>query len=299
VFICGSNAFQPASLPIARAGDALDVIHTVAELRTRLAKERSIALVPTMGNLHAGHISLVEEAKRHGRCIVASIFVNRLQFEPGGDFDRYPRTLKEDCEKLEAAGCHVVFAPDERELYPGPQEIVLAPPKAAEQLCGDFRPGHFQGVVTVVAKLFNIVAPHTAVFGRKDYQQLFVIRELVRQLNYPIAIVGVPTSRDPDGLAMSSRNGYLSREERAEAARLNRNLNRIKDLVASGRRDFDALCGSAAADLTAAGWRVDYVALRNRSKLAPPGPEERDLVVLGAAWLGKTRLIDNLEMDAP
>lgn len=277
----------------------MDVIHTVVELRTRLAKEPSIAFVPTMGNLHAGHIALVEEARKHGTCIVASLFVNRLQFEPGGDFDRYPRTMKEDCEKLAAAGCHVVFAPDERELYPAAQEIVLEPPKAAGQLCGDFRPGHFQGVVTVVAKLFNIVAPHTAIFGRKDYQQLFVIRELVRQMNYPIAIVGVQTMRDPDGLAMSSRNGYLSREERAEAVRLSRNLKRIKDLVTAGRRDFDALCESAIADLTAAGWRVDYVALRNRSRLAPPGPEDRDLVVLGAAWLGKTRLIDNLEMDAP
>jgi pantoate--beta-alanine ligase len=277
----------------------MDVAHTVAELRERLKGESSIAFVPTMGNLHAGHISLVEEAKRHGTCIVASIFVNRLQFEPGGDFDRYPRTLAEDCEKLAAAGCDVVFAPDERELYPSAQEIVLAPPKAAAQLCGDFRPGHFQGVVTVVAKLFNIVAPHTAVFGRKDYQQLFVIRELVRQMNYPVAIVGVETMRESDGLAMSSRNGYLTREERAEAVRLSRNLRRIRDAIAGGRRDFEALCESASADLTAAGWRVDYVALRNRSRLAPPGPGERDLVVLGAAWLGRTRLIDNLEMDGP
>ena len=277
----------------------MDVIHTVAEIRARLAQEPSIAFAPTMGNLHAGHLALVEEAGRHGRCVVASIFVNRLQFEPGGDFDRYPRTLEQDCGKLAAAGCDVVFAPDERELYPAAQEIVLAPPKAAAQLCGDFRPGHFQGVVTVVAKLFNIVAPHTAVFGRKDYQQLFVIRELVRQLNYPVAIVGVQTMRESDGLAMSSRNGYLTPEERAEAVRLNRILARIRDRVAAGRRDFDALCESATADLTAAGWRVDYVALRNRSRLAPPGPDERDLVVLGAAWLGRTRLIDNLEVDAP
>ena len=151
---------------------------------------------------------------------MASIFVNRLQFEPGGDFDRYPRTLARDCEQLAQAGCHVVFAPDEKELYPGPQEILLTPPKAAEQLCGDFRPGHFQGVVTVVAKLFNIVAPHTAIFGRKDYQQLYVIRALVRQMNYPIAIVGVETIREPDGLAMSSRNSYLSSEERTVAVRL-------------------------------------------------------------------------------
>ena len=277
----------------------MDVIHTVARLRERLARETAIAFVPTMGHLHAGHIALVEEARRHGGCVVASIFVNRLQFEPGGDFDRYPRTLDEDCRRLAAAGCDVVFAPDEAELYPSPQEIVLAPPKSAAQLCGDFRPGHFQGVVTVVAKLFNIVRPHVAVFGRKDYQQLFVIRELVAQLNYPVTIVGVETRRDPDGLAMSSRNGYLSPAERAEAVRLTRNLEAVVAGIRSGRRDFDALCESATADLTGAGWRVDYVAVRNRSRLAVPQAGDRDLVVLGAAWLGRTRLIDNREADSP
>lgn len=276
----------------------MDVIHTVDGLRRRLKGEPSIAFVPTMGNLHAGHLALVAEARRRGTCIVASLFVNRLQFEPGGDFDRYPRTLAEDCAKLERAGCHVVFAPDEAELYPEPQEILVAPPKLAGQLCGDFRPGHFQGVATVVAKLFNIVAPHTAVFGRKDYQQLAVIRVLARQMNYPVAIVGVETVREPDGLAMSSRNGYLSSEERTEAVRLNRNLNRIKGLAEAGSRDFEALCAFAIKDLTDAGWRVDYVAVRNQSGLAPPGPSDRDLVVLGAAWLGRTRLIDNVEFRA-
>ena len=276
----------------------MDVIHTVAELRARLAGEKSVVLVPTMGNLHAGHLALVEEAKRHGACTVASLFVNRLQFEPGGDFDRYPRTLAEDCAKLERAGCHVAFAPEERELYPEPQEILLQPPKLAEQLCGDFRPGHFQGVVTVVAKLFNIVAPHTAIFGRKDYQQLAVIRALVRQLNYPIAIVGVETVREPDGLALSSRNGYLSSGERTEAVRLNRNLRRIKEKIEAGERDFGALCSFAIKDLTDAGWKVDYVAVRHQRGLALPGPADRDLVVLAAAWLGKTRLIDNLEIRA-
>ena len=276
----------------------MDVIHTVEELRARLKGETSIVLVPTMGNLHAGHLALVEEARRHGTCIVASIFVNRLQFEPGGDFDRYPRTLADDCAKLEEAGCHVVFAPDEQELYPQPQEIVLTPPKLAAQLCGDFRPGHFQGVVTVVAKLFNIVAPHTAVFGRKDYQQLAVIRALVRQLNYAIAIVGVDTIREPDGLAMSSRNGYLSSGERTEAVRLNKNLRRIKDLAEGGSHDFEALCAFAIKDLTDAGWKVDYVAVRQQSGLGIPGPSDHDLVVLGAAWLGRTRLIDNVEFRA-
>jgi pantoate--beta-alanine ligase len=276
----------------------MDVIHTVAELRARLAGEKSVVLVPTMGNLHAGHLALVEEARRHGACIVASLFVNRLQFEPGGDFDRYPRTLADDCAKLERAGCHVAFAPEEKELYPEPQEILLQPPKLAEQLCGDFRPGHFQGVVTVVAKLFNIVAPHTAIFGRKDYQQLAVIRALVRQLNYPIAIVGVETVREPDGLALSSRNGYLSSGERTEAVRLNRNLRRIKEKIEAGERDFGALCSFAIKDLTDAGWKVDYVAVRHQRGLALPGPADRDLVVLAAAWLGKTRLIDNLEIRA-
>ncbi len=279
-------------------GSRLEVVSTVEALRARLRGEASVVLVPTMGNLHAGHLALVAEARRHGSCVVASIFVNRLQFEPGGDFDRYPRTLERDCELLAAAGCHVVFAPGESELYPEPQEIRLAPPKAAEQLCGEFRPGHFEGVVTVVAKLFNIVAPHTAVFGRKDYQQLFVIRTLVRQMNYPVRIVGVDTVREPDGLAMSSRNGYLSSEERTKAVRLGRELRAVKAAIESGRRDHEALCEIATANLTAAGWRVDYVALRNQSGLAVPGPADRDLVVLGAAWLGRTRLIDNLEIRA-
>jgi len=276
-------------------GAKLEVVHAVAELRARLKGEKSVVLVPTMGNLHAGHIALVKEARKRGACVVASIFVNRLQFEPGGDFERYPRTLARDCEMLAKAGCDVVFAPDEQELYPQPQEILLVPPKAAAQLCGEFRPGHFLGVVTVVAKLFNIVAPQTAVFGRKDYQQLYVIRALVRQMNYPIAIVGVDTIREPDGLAMSSRNGYLSSEERTMAVRLSQNLMRIKTLAEGGRRDFGALCQSASEDLTAAGWRVDYVAVRNQSELAVPGPGDRDLVILGAAWLGSTRLIDNVE----
>jgi len=274
----------------------MDLIRTVADLRKRLNGERSIAFVPTMGNLHAGHLALVEVARKHGGCVVASIFVNRLQFDPGGDFDRYPRTLGADRAKLEAAGCHVVFAPDEREMYPAPQEIVVTPPNAAAQLEGEFRPGHFQGVTTVVSKLFNVVAPHTAIFGKKDYQQMHVIRALVKQLNFGVEIVGVETVREPDGLAMSSRNGYLTREERSEAVRLSKNLGRIKERLAGGARDFERLTKSAEADLAAHGWRVDYVALRNRSDLAAPRPNERELVVLAAASLGKTRLIDNLEI---
>src|SRR5258706_11646839 len=249
-----------------------------------------------MGNLHDGHISLVDLAKRHGRCIVTSVFVNRLQFDAGGDFDRYPRTFPADCAKLEEAGAHVVFAPDEREMYPTTQEIAITPPKVAEALEGEHRPGHFQGVATVVAKLFNVVGPDAAVFGKKDYQQLRVIRELVRQLNFAIEIVAAETIREPDGLAMSSRNGYLTREERAEAVRLQRNLRRVGDAVEKGNADFARLTQEAGADLARRGWRVDYVALRNRTTLAPPGPDDRELVLLAAAWLGNTRLIDNLEI---
>ena len=274
----------------------MDLIHTSSELRARLRNERSIAFVPTMGGLHGGHLALVELARKHGKCVVVSIFVNRLQFEPGGDFDRYPRELDNDCKMLERAGCDVVFAPDEREMYPVPQEIVVTPPKAALQLCGDFRPGHFQGVVTVVTKLFNIVAPHAAIFGKKDYQQLQVIQALVKQLNFGIEIVGAETVREKDGLAMSSRNGYLTAQEWSEAVRLSQNLQRIKSRIEAGDRDFDALTRAAVADLTAHGWRVDYVEVRNRSQLAPPGMGDRELVILAAAWLGKTRLIDNIEV---
>jgi len=277
----------------------MDLIHTVSELRARLKGEDSVVLVPTMGNLHAGHLALVEIARKRGNCVVASIFVNRLQFEPGGDFDRYPRTLRRDCELLAAAGCDVAFAPDEREMYPEPQEVMVTPPKAAEQLCGDFRPGHFHGVVTVVSKLFNIVRPHGAVFGKKDYQQLHVIRALERQLNFGIDIVGAETVREPDGLAMSSRNGYLSPQEREEAVRLSRNLKHIRREVEGGSRDFTRLCEAAESDLASHGWKVDYVAVRAQSTLMPPAAAERELVALAAAHIGNTRLIDNFEITAP
>jgi pantoate--beta-alanine ligase len=276
----------------------MDVIHTIAELRARLKGEPSVALVPTMGNLHGGHLSLVDLAHRHGKCVVASIFVNRLQFEAGGDFDKYPRTLERDCELLEKAGCHVAFAPDEKQMYPAPQEIHVAPPKVALQLDGDFRPGHFQGVCTVVAKLFNIVAPDAAVFGKKDYQQLHVIRALERQLDFGIGIVGGETVREADGLAMSSRNGYLSAAERAKAPQLYRELMKIKAAIEAGTHRHHRHEELAAADLTMAGWKVDYVAIRNQSALAVPGPHDQGLVVLAAAWLGKTRLIDNVEINA-
>src|SRR4029077_2279765 len=221
--------------------------------------------VPTMGNLHAGHIALVEKAREHGSCVVVSIFVNRLQFEPGGDFDRYPRTLAADSEKLARAHCDVVFAPDEREMYPAPQEIVLSPPRVAHTLEGEHRAGHFQGVVTVVAKLLNIVMPQAAIFGKKDYQQLLVLRELVRQLNFGVKVVPGETVREPDGLAMSSRNGYLSPEERTEAARLIRGLRSIHEAVEGGRRDFAELEKAAKDELASHGWRPDYIAVRRRA----------------------------------
>lgn len=274
----------------------MNVLHTVAEVRDRLRRESSIVLVPTMGNLHAGHIDLVEKAREHGHCVVVSIFVNRLQFQPGGDFDRYPRTLEADCDKLRQAHCDVVFAPDEREMYPGPQEIVLSPPRVAHTLEGEHREGHFQGVVTVVAKLLNIARPHAAIFGKKDYQQLLVLRELVRQLNFGVKVVPGETVREPDGLAMSSRNGYLSAEERKEAVRLSRVLRAVHEAVAGGRRDFADLEKVAKDELSANGWKPDYIAVRRRADLAPPGADDRELVTLGAAWLGRTRLIDNLEI---
>jgi pantoate--beta-alanine ligase len=272
------------------------VIHAAAELRAALAGETGTAFVPTMGNLHAGHVSLVELAKQHGSPVVASIFVNPLQFGAGEDFERYPRTLDADCAKLATAGCDFVFAPDVAEMYPVPQTFIVQPPEAvANDLCGAFRPGHFSGVATVVLKLFNLVRPRVAVFGKKDFQQLMVIRELVRQFNLPIEIVAGDTLREADGLALSSRNAYLAPSERLQAPQLHRELATIIAAVQAGERDFDALCASASRHLKMAGWNVDYIALRDAATLQPPTPGSARLVVLGAAWLGRTRLIDNLE----
>jgi pantoate--beta-alanine ligase len=274
----------------------MQLIHTALELRAALAGETGTAFVPTMGNLHAGHVSLVELAKTHGRPVVASIFVNPLQFGAGEDFERYPRTLAADCEKLEAAGCDLVFTPDVAEMYPVPQAFIVQPPETlANDLCGVFRPGHFSGVATVVLKLFNLVQPRVAVFGRKDFQQLMVIREMVQQLNLPIEIVGGDTLRETDGLALSSRNAYLGTAERQQAPQLQRELAAVVAAVLAGERDFDALTATASRRLKMAGWRVDYIALRDVTTLQPPTSDTTRLVVLGAAWLGNTRLIDNLE----
>jgi pantoate--beta-alanine ligase len=276
----------------------MQVLHTADALRATLAGQTGVAFVPTMGNLHAGHVSLLDLARQHGRPVVASIFVNPLQFGVGEDFERYPRTLAADCEKLAAAGCDLVFAPDVAEMYPAPQTFTVQPSASlTNDLCGAFRPGHFSGVATVVLKLFNLVQPHVAVFGRKDFQQLRVIQELVRQLNLPIDIVAGDTLREPDGLAMSSRNAYLGASERIRATQLQRELAAIVTAVRAGERDFKALCANAGRHLKMAGWDVDYVALRDASTLQAPTSESTRLVVLGAAWLGKTRLIDNLDFD--
>jgi pantoate--beta-alanine ligase len=276
----------------------MQVVHTAAELRAALAGQTRTAFVPTMGNLHAGHVSLIGLAKQHGAPVVASIFVNPLQFGAGEDFERYPRTLESDCGKLAAAGCDLVFAPDVTEMYPVPQTFTVQPPDSlANDLCGAFRPGHFSGVATVVLKLFNLVQPRVAVFGSKDFQQLFVIRELVRQFNLPIEIRAGDTLREADGLAMSSRNGYLSASERIQAAQLHQALADSVAAVQAGDREFEALCTKARRYLNMAGWRVDYVALRDAATLQAPTADSARLVVLGAAWLGSTRLIDNLDFD--
>ncbi len=279
----------------------MKVIHTISELRAALGSHQRPAFVATMGNLHEGHIALVKQAQTLGDATVASVFVNRLQFLPHEDFNTYPRTLEADCAKLEAAGCDYVFAPSEPEMYPEPQGYAVQPPGAlADILEGKFRPGFFTGVCTVVLKLFNAVQPRYAVFGSKDYQQQMVIRRMVSQFNLPIDIVTGPTRRAEDGLALSSRNGYLSPEERSEAVQLSRTLQGMAMALQRGEHNTAAIELHALQTLSARGWLPDYLTVRRRSDLQPPqGPEDfgpDKLVVLGAAKLGKTRLIDNLEV---
>jgi pantoate--beta-alanine ligase len=274
----------------------MQIIHSVAELRSTLHARPGAVLVPTMGNLHAGHLSLVHRAVAHGSPVVASIFVNRLQFAPHEDFDQYPRTLTRDCELLRSAGCDIVFAPSEHELYPEPQSYRMHPPAAlADILEGHFRPGFFIGVCTVVLKLFNVVQPQTAVFGKKDYQQLLVIRGMVEQCALPIEIVGGDTVREENGLALSSRNSYLSESQRIEATHLQHELQLLAAEVSTGRRDYAALEESALNALKARGWSPDYVAIRRRTDLGQP-TANGSLVVVAAARLGNTRLIDNIEI---
>jgi len=275
----------------------MDIVPRIDDLRARLKRERSVAFVPTMGNLHDGHLQLARTARGHGSCVVASIFVNRLQFAPHEDFDTYPRTFEADCKKLAACGVDVVFVPDEGELYPEPQGYTIEPPELGNQLEGEFRPGFFRGVATVVMKLFNVVQPHVAVFGKKDYQQLMIVRGMARQLNLAIEIVGDETARAPDGLALSSRNGYLSQAQRAEAPRLYQTLVWVKSQILTGMPDFAGIEAEAKKKLEENQWQTDYIAVRKQFDLQSPRLSDRELVVLAAARLGTTRLIDNLEFS--
>ena len=271
------------------------IVYDIATLR-RERGQQSLAFVPTMGGLHEGHLALVRIARSRAACVAVSIYVNRLQFAPGEDFERYPRSLESDCEKLRAENVDLVFAPAEEELYPEPQRYMVEPPPIANELEGRFRPRFFHGVATVVLKLFNCVQPTIAIFGKKDYQQLVVVRGMVRQFDLPLEIVAGETVREGDGLAMSSRNVYLSAAERAEAPTLNRTLRGIQARISAGERDYGALGAQAMRALAAGGWAPDYVEVRERRTLAPPTPDHRNLVVLAAARLGATRLIDNIEV---
>ncbi len=279
----------------------MKIISSIDELRDQLRGQLRTAFVPTMGNLHEGHLSLMRLARRHGDPVVASIFVNRLQFGPNEDFDKYPRTFQDDVAKLEKEGVYVLFAPTEKDMYPEPQEYRVRPPEGlGNTLEGEFRPGFFDGVCTVVTKLFSCVQPRVAVFGKKDYQQLMIVRNMARQFALPTEIIGAETFRAEDGLALSSRNGYLSSEERAEAPALYQQLNAVASAMRAGSRDVAAVERQAMDFLAARGWKPDYVSIRKRIDLQAPGMADLEagtpLVVLAAAKLGNTRLIDNLEI---
>ena len=280
----------------------MKVVRSIEDLRDQLRGQNRVAFVPTMGNLHAAHLSLMAMAHQHGDPVVASIFVNRLQFGPNEDFDKYPRTLQEDIDKLQQQNVvYVLFAPTEAEMYPEPQSYRVNPPHdLGDILEGEFRPGFFVGVSTVVLKLFSCVQPRVAVFGKKDYQQLMIVRNMCRQFALPTEIVAHETVRDADGLAMSSRNRYLSETERREAPRLYRVLNEVRDRLRAGQNNAPAIEHDAQRELAAAGWKVDYVSVRRQMDLKAPGGEQvaagTPLVVLAAARLGNTRLIDNLEI---
>ncbi|MEE1869292.1 pantoate--beta-alanine ligase [Pseudomonas auratipiscis] len=281
----------------------MNTVKTVRELRAAVARARSegkrIGFVPTMGNLHSGHAALVTKAAQRVDFVVASIFVNPLQFGPSEDLDKYPRTLTADQEKLLQAGCHLLFAPTVEEMYPDGMngQTRVSVPQLSEGLCGASRPGHFEGVATVVSKLFNMVQPDLAVFGQKDFQQLAVIRALVRDLNMPIQIIGEPTVRAEDGLALSSRNGYLNETQRETAPALYRLLSEMAKAIQQGQRDYPALIAQGQAQLAQAGFRPDYLEIRQALTLRPATAEDRDLVILVAAVLGATRLIDNLHLN--
>ncbi len=279
------------------------VVHTIQALQDALKNKNGIALVPTMGNLHDGHLALMAEAKKHAPTVIASIFVNRLQFGPNEDFDTYPRTLEADLEKLEKQGAvDIVFAPTEKDMYPEPQKFMVQPdPALSEILEGYYRPGFFDGVATVVNKLFSIVRPDVAVFGKKDYQQLKIIQKMVKQFGMPLKIVPMELQRDKvSGLALSSRNRYLSEEELKEATRLYMTLNGVKASLEAGAIDLTALEQSAEKQLREFGWQPDYVVVARQSDLLTPTRDDllnkEPLVILGAAKIGTTRLIDNVEV---
>ncbi|MEY4062903.1 MAG: hypothetical protein RIT09_696 [Pseudomonadota bacterium] len=282
----------------------MKIISDIQDLRDQLRGQNRAVFVPTMGNLHEGHLSLMRLARQHGDPVIASIFVNRLQFGPNEDFDKYPRTFEADIEKLEKEGVYVLFAPTEKDLYPEPQEYRVEPPQNLGKILeGEFRPGFFQGVCTVVLKLFSCVQPKVAVFGKKDYQQLMVIRQMCRQLALPVDIVPAETVRADDGLALSSRNGYLSTEERQEAVQLIQTLKEIQEKVLQGKltsADVLKIEQDACAKLSTRGWAPDYISVRKRNDLLSASDADlssnQPLVVLAAAKLGKTRLIDNLEI---
>ena len=279
----------------------MKIISTIDELRDQLRGQLRTAFVPTMGNLHEGHLSLMRLARKHGDPVVASIFVNRLQFGPNEDFDKYPRTFQADIDKLEKEGVYVLFAPTEKDLYPEPQEYRVQPPDMlGNTLEGEFRPGFFNGVCTVVTKLFSCVQPRVAVFGKKDYQQLMIVRNMARQFALPTEIIGAETFRAEDGLALSSRNMYLSSEERAEAPALFQALNFVAGEMRAGHVDTFTVERDAMAQLAQRGWKPDYISIRKRIDLQPPSAGDlaqgTPLVVLAAAKLGTTRLIDNLEI---
>ena len=282
----------------------MNVVRTVADLRAAIKRVRNegkrIGFVPTMGNLHDGHIALVRKAGQRADFVVASIFVNPLQFGPNEDLASYPRTLAADQDKLFEAGCHLLFAPNAEEMYPNGQglQTIVSVPGVSEGLCGGSRPGHFDGVSTVVSKLFNMVQPDLAVFGEKDFQQLAVIRTMVRDLNMPVQIIGEPIVRAADGLALSSRNGYLSPAERESAPALYRTLKQMAEALRNGEQDYAALLRQGREALEAAGMRPDYLEIRSASDLQPATPETRERIILAAAFLGKTRLIDNLQVDS-
>ena len=283
----------------------MKIISDINELRDHLRGQNRTSFVPTMGNLHEGHLSLMRLARQHGDPVVASIFVNRLQFGPNEDFDSYPRTMQADIDKLEQEGVYILFAPTEKDLYPQPQEYRVDPPQQlGDILEGEFRPGFFKGVCTVVLKLFSCVQPRVAVFGKKDYQQLMIIRQMASQFALPVDIVPAETIRAEDGLALSSRNIYLSESERAEAPALQRQLSAMREQVLSLKeKTLSSLMDIEAKALTqmqSRGWKPDYMAIRQQRDLAKPTQADLDagqpLVIVTAAKLGKTRLIDNLEI---